>query len=77
MTKMGPFTYYRLQPEIIKLQMGGEPQSCDEGDSFVFADGVIAAIEDNKLKGIAKGATYVQKYNATSNTILSYKVIVE
>lgn len=77
MTKMGLFTYYRLQPEVIKLQIGSEPLSCEEGDSFVFADGVIAAIEDNKLKGIAKGTTYVQKYNATSNTILSYKVIVE
>ncbi len=77
MTKMGPFTYYRLQPEMVRLKVGGEPLSCGEGDSFVFADGVIAAIEDNKLKGIAKGTTYIQKYDATTKKILSYKVVVE
>ena len=77
MTKMGPFIYYRLQPEMVGLKVGGEPLSCGEGDSFVFADGVIAAIEDNKLKGIAKGTTYIQKYDATTKKILSYKVVVE
>lgn len=77
MTKMGPFTYYRLQPEMVRLKVGGEPLSCGEGDSFVFADGVIAAIEDNKLKGIAKGTTYIQKYDAATKKILSYKVVVE
>jgi|GEM_PF-2536628 len=77
MTKMGPFTYYRLQPEMVRLKVGGEPLSCGEGDSFVFADGVIAAIEDNKLKGIAKGTTYIQKYDAATKMVLSYKVVVE
>ncbi|MBR1504352.1 MAG: hypothetical protein IJ618_10775 [Prevotella sp.] len=77
MTKMGPFTYYRLQPEMVRLKVGGEPLSCGEGDSFVFADGVIAAIEDNKLTGVAKGTTYIQKYDAATKKILSYKVVVE
>lgn len=77
MTKMGPFTYYRLQPEMVRLKVGGEPLSCGEGDSFVFADGVIAAIEDNKLKGVAKGTTYIQKYDVATKKILSYKVVVE
>lgn len=77
MTKMGPFTYYRLQPEMVRLKVDGEPLSCGEGDSFVFADGVIAAIEDNKLKGVAEGSTYIQKYDAATKKILSYKVVVE
>lgn len=76
MTKMGPFTYYRLQPETLRLQVGGV-LSCEDGDSFVFADSVTAAIKDNKLVGIAAGETYVQKRIAANNTILSYKVIVE
>ena len=33
MTKMGRFTYYRLQPEVIHLQAGGEPLGCEGGVS--------------------------------------------
>jgi hypothetical protein len=50
--------------------------SSDEGDSFTFADGVVASIQDNQLVGIKAGETYVQKYVAASNNILLYKVIV-
>lgn len=76
MTKMGPFTYYKLQPETLHLQVN-ETLTCEDGDSFVFADGVTAAIHDNKLVGLAVGVTYVQKYIAGSDAIFSYKVIVE
>ena len=76
MTKMGPFTYYKLQPDTLRLQVNGT-LTCEDGDSFVFADGVIAAIQDNKLVGLSAGETYIQKRIAASNTILSYKVIVE
>jgi len=76
MTKMGPFTYYKLQPDTLRLQVNGT-LTCEDGDSFVFADGVIAAIQDNKLVGLTAGETYIQKRIAASNTILSYKVIVE
>ena len=77
MTKMGPFTYYKIQPETITLKANGTPLSCADGESFIFADGVIAALQDNKLIGLSAGVTYVQKYIATTNTILSYKIIVE
>lgn len=76
MTKMGPLTYYKLQPETLRLQVNGM-LTCEDGDSFVFADGVTAAIQDNKLVGLAAGVTYVQKFVAASNTILSYKLMVE
>lgn len=76
MTKMGPFTYYRLQPETLRLHVKGA-LTCDDGDSFVFVDGVIVTIQDNKLVGLAIGETYIQKHIAANNTILSYKVIVE
>ena len=76
MTKMGPFTYYKLQPETLRLQVN-ETLTCEVGDSFVFADGVTAAIQDNKLVGISTGETYIQKRIAASNAIFSYKVIVE
>lgn len=75
MTKMGPFTYYKLHPETLHLQLNGTV-ACEDGDSFVFADGVTATIHDNKLVGLAVGVTYVQKYVASINTIFSYKVIV-
>lgn len=77
MTKTGRFTYYRLQPETIRLQLLGTPLECDEGESFVFADGVIASIVGGKLQGVKTGTTYIQKHLALSNTTLSYKVVVE
>lgn len=76
MTKMGPFTYYKLQPDTLRLQVNGT-LTCEDGDSFVFADGVIVTIQDNKLVGLAIGETYIQKHIAANNTILSYRVIVE
>lgn len=75
MTKMGPFTYYKVQPETLTLQVNGT-LTCEDGDSFVFADGVRANIQDNKLVGLMSGETYIQKYIATSKRIVSYKVIV-
>ena len=77
MTKMGRYTYYRLQPEVLHLQAGGEPLAYKNGDYFLFADGVIVDTIDNKLLGIKKGTSYIQKYNAASNHILAYKVVVE
>ena len=76
MTKMGPFTYYKLQPETLRMQVN-ETFTCEVGDSFVFADGVTVAIQDNRLVGLAAGVTYIKKYIADSDAIFSYKVIVE
>ena len=76
MTKMGPFTYYKLQPETLRMQVN-ETLTCEVGDSFVFADGVTVAIQDNRLVGLAAGVTYIQKYIAGSDAIFSYKVMVE
>lgn len=76
MTKMGPFTYYKLQPETLRLQVKGT-LTCEDGDLFVFADGVIVSIQDNKLVGLTVDETYIQKHIAASNAILSYRVIVE
>ena len=76
MTNMGPFTYYKVQPETLTLRVGGT-LTCQEGDSFLFADGVKVAIQDGNLVGLSAGETYIQKLIAPTNTILSYKVIVE
>ena len=76
-TKMGRFVYYRLQPEVLHLQAGGEPLVCENGDSFVFADGVVARIAEGKLQGVAKGTTYVQKRIAETDCIVAYKVLIE
>lgn len=77
MTKMGTFIYYRLQPETIHLQAMGEPLTCDSGGTFVFTDGVLAKISDGKLYGLLNGTTYIQKYDVKSNSIVSYKVMIE
>ncbi len=50
---------------------------CSDDDSFVFADDVFVRIEENKLYGIAKGTTYIQKYEMASNLVFAYRVIVE
>ena len=75
-TKMGSYTYYRLQPETITLKIG-ESKECGDGDSFVFADGVVVGIDDKRLVGMAVGVTYVLKHNVNGNNIVAYKVIVE
>ena len=77
MAKMGRFVYYRLQPEVLHLQAGGESLTCENGDSFVFADDVVSSIVDGDLQGKAKGTTYIQKNIAKISQIVAYKVIVE
>jgi serine/threonine protein kinase len=76
MTKMGPFTYYRILPEIIHVRVGSYVE-CGVGEELLFADGVKVSIEGNKLHGISEGATYVIKYNATLNITYAYKVMVD
>jgi len=76
MTKMGTFTYYRLQPEVIKLKVG-ETLSNSGDDTYIFADGVIVRLEDNMLNGVAKGETYLLKMSNSSQRIWGYKVVVE
>ena len=75
MTKMGPFTYYRLLPEIINIP-NGSYMECGEGETFVFADDVKVRVEDNKLYGIAEGTTYILKYIKASNLTCAFKVVV-
>ncbi len=77
MTKMGPFTYYRLHPDTIHLKVG-ESMPCINGDSFIFADGVTVKIaDDGALEGVLPGTTYVEKYISETNSVFAYKVIVE
>lgn len=76
MTKMGPFTYLKLQTETLRVSINGTI-TCEEGESFVFADGVTVAIQGNTIYGLKPGETYIQKRIAESNVILSYRVIVE
>ena len=77
MTKMGRFVYYRLQPEVLHLQVGGEPLVYENGDSFVFADGVVARIVEGGLQGVIKGSAYVQIHIAETDCIVAYKVLIE
>lgn len=77
MTKMGRYTYYRLQPEVLRLQAGGEPLAYKNGDYFLFVDNVVTSIVDGCLQGKANGTTYVQKYIANTSQIVGYKVVVE
>ena len=76
MTKLGRYTYYRLQPETIHLGVG-ETLACDKGDSFIFADDVMVSFSKNKLIGLTEGTTYVQKFISASASVVSYKVVVE
>jgi hypothetical protein len=75
MTKMGPFTYYRLRTETLRLKVS-ETLPCGE-DEYVFADGTIAQIEGGQLIGIGRGETYILKLTASSQMIWAYKVVVE
>lgn len=76
MTKMGRFTYYRLQPEIYSIKVGEESYACKDGDYYVFTDGVKVSESNGKLKGVSEGTTYILKYNAEPGLIQAYKVVV-
>ncbi len=76
MTQAGVFVYYRIIPDPITIKFG-DSIDCSDGDSFIFADDVFVRIEGNRLYGIAKGTTYIQKYEMASNLVFAYKVIIE
>lgn len=75
-TKMGIFTYYKLQPQAIFLKVG-ETLSNDSDKTYMFTDGTIAQIENNMLIGKTQGASYILTMDNTSQKIWAYKVIVE
>lgn len=77
MTQMGKFTYYRVQPEVYLVKIDEESYMCNDGDNYVFTDGVKVLEVDGMLKGISKGMTYILKYNTSSGLIMAFKVIVE
>ena len=74
--KIGLFTYYRLQPDVIHLKVNVS-LSCDDSESWIFADDVLVRINGNNLVALAKGTTYIQKFIGSTNIIFAYKVIIE
>lgn len=76
MTKMGAFTYYKLQPEVIRLSNPGSYMELDDGDSIVFTDGAVVRADANKLHAIASGTTYVLIRKAEEDKIFAYKMVV-
>ncbi len=74
-TQMGSFTYYRLQPDDITLQLGSTLAPTDDG-CYIFADGTTLAITDGSIRALAAGTTYVQ-YQQPDGTIVAYKVVVQ
>jgi hypothetical protein len=76
MTKMGAFTYYKLQSDVIRLSNPGSYMELDDVDSIVFTDGVVVRAEGNKLHAIASGTTYVLIRKAEEDKIYAYKVVV-
>lgn len=76
MTKMGSYTYYKLQPDIVRLRVG-QSLSYATGESIIFVDGIITSIYDNKLFGLSPGTTYILKAVSDSDIVLAYKIIVE
>lgn len=75
MTQMGPFTYYRLQPEVLRMTTEA-PLPLAEGDSVVFADGVVVAAEGASLHALTAGTTYVLIRRQATGEIGAYKVVV-
>ena len=77
MTEMGPFTYYRLQDDVIRINKN-DSLYFDQDEECVFADGIIVKQQEgNKLIGASEGETYILKKISPSQLIWAYKVIVE
>lgn len=77
MTENGRFTYYRLQPDVIRLKVGGTPLACAENEEYTFTDDVYVKVDNGRLKALQTGKTYIQKTNTATNTTLSYQVTIE
>ena len=77
MTQNGPYTYYKLQPEVIYVSVSKSCVGFDDSDTIFFADGVIVKGEKNKLQALSQGITYVLIKKVSENKILAYKVIVK
>ncbi len=75
MTKMGSFTYYKLQEDVIHLHVG-ESKTLKDGESIIFFDDVIVKVVENNLLGVVSGVTYILKMES-SGIILAYRVKVE
>ena len=75
-TKMGSYTYYRLQQETIHVSLT-EPFYFANDDTIVFSDDVFEKGIGNKLNGITRGNSYVLVKIAKSNEILAYKINIE
>ena len=76
MTKMGGFTYYRLQPETLYISTSDTYLGFTEGVGIVFADGVVVMAEGNRLLGLAPGTTYVLVHIASEDRIVAYKIVL-
>lgn len=77
MTKMGAFIYHKLQPDVLYISSSESYSGFEEGDSVVFADGVVVTVGKGKLIGLASGTTYVLIEKASVGQILAYKVVVK
>lgn len=75
-TRMGSFTYYRLQPETISLQLSGSARPCEPGGDYLFADGIVATVTADGLRGLKPGTTYVLCRQAGSGHVVAYQVTV-
>ena len=76
MTKMGQFTYYKLQPEVIYISSSESYMGFAGDDNVVFADGVVVTVENGRLKGLSQATTYVLVEKSSEGKVLAYKVVV-
>ena len=74
-TEMGPFTYYRLQPDVIYMKLG-DTLPLTQGETLVFADGVTLQAANNSLKALLPGITYILKSITATGQTWGYKVVV-
>lgn len=77
MTKTGAYTYYRLKPEVIHVAYPSGNKALSDGESIVFADGVVVSGEGNTFRALSQGTTYVLLQSASDACIYAYKVVVE
>lgn len=76
MTKMGPFTYYKLQPDVLYISSSESYSGLEKGDSVVFADNVVVTVVEGRLIALSSGTTYVLIKKASVGKVLAYKVVV-
>ena len=77
MTRTGPYTYYKLQPEVLYVSLSEPDFELANEETVVFVDEVYLNSDGSKLTGLLQGTTYILVMSNIDHKIDAYRVIIK